>query len=413
MEISLRNRSFLKNLAKPALVLALATPALSHAATSWKAEAGNGNWNVPENWSNGIPVSNDWAEIKTGATVTVDTEGLVAQQIFLGGNSTISQTGGTLTTSGGFAVVIGDHGVGTYNLSGGTLNLQNDWFIVGGNPDPAGTGFFNITGTGVANVTGGGIILGQDSPSSVGNLTVGGGGQVNAKQVSTFGGPGSGGTGHVTLNTGGVLSLSDNINANNGSMSLNFNGGTLRATGSNGNFVQSSVVVTVSAGGAIIDSNGNDTGFQAALTGTGNVTKIGVQQVKSAADHTLHGNVDVQQGQFTIEGGGSFTFYIGADTVSNKITGTGDFFADNGASFNFDLTSAAAVGSWTIVDISNKTYNTGFSVNGWTDAGDNVWTFGNYSFSETTGMLTAVPEPGTYAMAALGLGTLFLFRRRK
>ncbi len=390
--------------------IALALPCISvQAATSYNGPDG-GAWDDEPNWSNGLPNASDWTEVKHGGSVVISGDVAPVQQIFLGGNSTISHTAGTLATSDGFAVTIGDGGVGTYNITGGTFNPGNPWFIVGGNGP--GTGFLNVSGTGVVNVTGSGIVLGQDSNASTGHLTIGSGGLVTGNQVTTFGGEGSGGTGIINLNAGGTLSLNDGINSNNGSVTVNFDGGTLRVnnSGDKGNFVQSNVAVTLLAGGATFDTNDQDTGIQAAMSGVGGFTVLGGNQLKSGANHTFQGDVGIQAGTFTIENAGSMTFYIGEDGVNNQIFGDGHFNAFG--SFNFDLADAAAIGSWTIVDTGSSFFGDDFVVNGWTNNLDDTWTFGNYTFSEASGILTAVPEPATGVLIGGGLLALAFGRRR-
>jgi hypothetical protein len=54
-------------------------------------------------------------------------------------------------------------------------------------------------------------------------------------------------------------------------------------------------------------------------------------------------------------------------------------------------------------------------VTGWTDNGDNTWTLGDYTFSEATGVLSAVPEPSALALlcAASAFTGIAIYRRRR
>jgi hypothetical protein len=56
-------------------------------------------------------------------------------------------------------------------------------------------------------------------------------------------------------------------------------------------------------------------------------------------------------------------------------------------------------------------------VTGFTDAGSNTWTRVNlgstYTFDEATGLLTAIPEPATWALLAFSLTTVVVLRRRR
>jgi hypothetical protein len=76
--------------------------------------------------------------------------------------------------------------------------------------------------------------------------------------------------------------------------------------------------------------------------------------------------------------------------------------------FQFDLSAAGTRhgSAWLIVAPTNTTYGSTFTVQGFTETAAGLWTNGSYAFSETTGTLTALPEPAslaTLALAALGL----------
>jgi len=399
--------------------LTLAIPSLALADTSYTGPSG-GNWGDALNWNNGVPSSaGGWAEVKHGGTVVIDsTTTATSASLYLGNDSTVNQTGGTYTTSGGFEFGIGDDSSGksgTYNISGGVLSIGNSFLIVGNSP--GATGNLNVTGTGVVNTNTSGLILGRDATNSVGHLTVGGGGQVNANSISTFGGVGSGGTGTILLNTGGTLTVNQNIGQNNGSLTLTFDGGTLKAGGSDGNFVQSGMTVVLGANGGIVDTNGFDTGIQSAVTGAGSLTKVGGDQLKlGGAISTYTGNTIVNAGVFTVEESGGLTFDINASGVNNKLTGNGTGNLNLFGSFTFDLSGAAATGSWTIVDTAGfsgaANYGANFSVTGFTQTSAGVWQSGNYTFDQSSGVLSAVPEPSTWVMITCGLAGLMVFRRR-
>lgn len=118
------------------------------------------------------------------------------------------------------------------------------------------------------------------------------------------------------------------------------------------------------------------------------------------------------------------TFYIGNTGVNNKITSTGgnNNLLTLDGDFVFDLTSASTTvgASWSIVDVSlvNETFSSSFTaVDFVADGGGVLWTkdingTNYYQFSEATGVLSVVPEPGVCALAGVGLA-LVLFRRRR
>ncbi len=142
--------------------------------------------------------------------------------------------------------------------------------------------------------------------------------------------------------------------------------------------------------------------------------------------NTFTGNLAVENtGRFELTATGGLTFDIGANGVNNSVTGlnAAGSFADFNGTFNFDLTDAGTtVGdTWTIVDVANltETFGGGFTVNGFTDAGGDLWTRSangvTYQFSESSGTLsvTPVPEPNSAALALIGGAGLWLARRRQ
>lgn len=149
--------------------------------------------------------------------------------------------------------------------------------------------------------------------------------------------------------------------------------------------------------------------------GASNLVKTGLGVLALSGANTYSGNTVVSAGGLVLDQGGSLTFYIGANGVNNSVSGTGS--ATFNGTFNFDLTGADATAgnSWTIVNTStlSETFAGTFTVQGFTENAG-VWTLGNYSFSEATGILTyaAVPEPSSFAALA-GLGALLITASRR
>jgi autotransporter-associated beta strand protein len=180
---------------------------------------------------------------------------------------------GTLNMSGGTAVGTGYHvlgrfhtGEGTLNLSGGSYDSSGQaWFIVG----ETGRGTLNVSsagelkvrnlsighngGTGVVNQTGG-LVETLDLAAPAANLTAG----VVFGQAAAPGlrQPDYSGTYHLG---GGVLQtygFSENPVATIPITStVQFDGGTLKATGDNSQFIGGLDNAIIQAGGAVIDSN--------------------------------------------------------------------------------------------------------------------------------------------------------------
>jgi hypothetical protein len=155
--------------ARAALALLLTafslTPAANAVVVQWTNPA-TGIWNDATNWDLGIP-GNDDAQISNGGTITIDdtqtvNTGFATMGVGTGNSGTINMTGGKLTTNfdiriGGNATVGG--GIGTFNLSGGTI------FMNGGNLN-TGQG---STANGTLNMSGGTLTINSGTIFAVGN----------------------------------------------------------------------------------------------------------------------------------------------------------------------------------------------------------------------------------------------------
>jgi len=178
------------------------------------------------------------------------------------------------------------------------------------------------------------------------------------------------------------------------------------ATITNSGLAASTLTIGKSSGSA--NYQGNITG-QLALVKTGNNS-----QTLSGAN-TYTGNTSVNAGTLILADNSSTTFVIQGNGVNNQINGSG--VLNLNGDFVFDLSGAStAVGaSWNIVNVATltETFGATFAVAGFTEL-NNVWTSGNYQFSEATGVLRVVPEPSSCLLAGLGLAAVTqLLRRRK
>ena len=248
---------------------------------------------------------------------------------------------------------------------------------------------------------------------------------------------GGGGTQTVTLNGGAITSYGDNkttangagvvdlmaaastatntFHLNNGTLTIrqvmttndggtatfNFNGGMLKATGTDANFLilgganQKAVVKT---GGAIVDSNTfNVTIAQALLhdttlgaTADGGLTKSSAGNLTlTSAQNDYTGNTTVNGGTLTLADNARLKFVLGATGVNNKITGSGAVQLDG--DFTLDTTAAGTTpgDSWQIVDVGTlaETYGSTFTVVGGSQIGAGVWLVGSYRFTQSTGVV--------------------------
>ncbi len=155
------------------------------------------------------------------------------------------------------------------NVSGGTFSALHSTFVIG----DRGAGTLNISG-----------------------------GLVAAVQRVTVADE-NGSNGQVALN-GGILSANQIVEGS-GTGTLTFNSGTLRANGTQGDFLSGfeDGDVTINAGGAFIDSNGASIGISTALSGTGVLTKIGLGTLTLSGSNSYAGGTTVSFGALSVSGG--------------------------------------------------------------------------------------------------------------
>ena len=159
-------------LALPLAVVFFGTGQVVEANTTYIGPA-DGAWSDPANWQGGVVPTSDSPVIDTAGPLIGSSDMLSISAGFyigaLGGPGSVTQTGGSLTVNN---MEPGYGAEGTYTLSGGTLNLmQGGWDLLIGR---AGNGTFNLQGgtfssagqiwlgfsggTGTFNMTGGTLI---------------------------------------------------------------------------------------------------------------------------------------------------------------------------------------------------------------------------------------------------------------
>lgn len=321
----------------------------------------------------------------SGGTVTAPTI-LTGQAANATSTSGVYQSGGTINVTN---LRLANNGASTVQVSGGTMNVAN------GN---GASSTFGLTqnGASIFTISGGSVVIGAGDTLKW-NLAAGTG------------------NGTLNLNSGTLSSYGFSKVNTTGTSTINLNGGTLRSLGSATNWLDdlANTSVNVLAGGAIIDSNGFTFTISEALLdggGGGGLTKNGLGTLTLAGANTFAGNTVVNGGSLTLSSTSELRFVIGASGVNNSVGGTG------GVSFNglfkFDLSAAASVGTWNVVSVStlSESFGSTFSVDGFTDNLDGTWSQGDFTFSELTGTLTAVPEPGTLGLALLAAASLLAVR---
>lgn len=252
--------------------------------------------------------------ISDSAQFSITTGSFAGGQLYVGdskGSGTITQNGASSVVTLALANPIrfgsdvsnyGTGGTGTYNLSAGTLTVQN----VGGSPQiifgasSGGTGTFNISG-GAANVATTLILASVSGATGTVNLT---GGTLTLSGGSYL----SFGSGTGTFNLDGGTFTVGGTNGIRGTGAFNFGNGTLKV----GSTLTTSNAMTLKTGAtATIDTNGNSATLSGVLSGSGSLTKTGTGTLTLSAVNTYAGGTTVSAG----------TLQIGADSALGDASG--------------------------------------------------------------------------------------------
>ncbi len=280
----------------------------------------------------------------TGGTLTVGTTLQVGD---FGGIGAVDQTGGRVvvdqlcgSASHCAAVNIGNQGgTGSYNISGGSLELLQANLALGRNTNsnPAGSGTLNLSGTGLVDLTAGRFNIGNwlsvgvSTPRSSGLVNQTGGTlRIRSGGILYLSGSGNGTYDLLggALEIGGT-SLSANYGGGTGTYAFNLGGGTIRAFGS-------ALIAPVNAtllGGtqSTIDSNGLGATWSGVFSGSGGLIKAGEGTLTLSAANSYTGPTTISTGTLALSGNGSIasssglradgTFDISATTLGASLAG--------------------------------------------------------------------------------------------
>jgi autotransporter-associated beta strand protein len=258
-----------------------------------------------------LTITNNYI-IASGATATQDNGGFALINTgLLRGSGTLTATGtGTTTLSPGIG---NTNMVGRFFQSGGTVVLTNGTLSV----TNTNSGAFSIRGDTIINsgatlrTAGSPSIIGGDIPGGAGTLTMNGGswiqsgafiaigygasagvlnmggGTITAPQIQL----GQGGGLERTLNlNGGVIIVSSLFNTGASTRGvINFNGGMIRSSGNQANFIQAGGTITnkILAGGLVFDTAGFAVGITNNLQSGTNVVDGGLKLTNSTGNGTL------------------------------------------------------------------------------------------------------------------------------
>ncbi len=403
-----------------ATLLAALASINAHATTYTFNGSISSDWAVAGNWTGSIaPTGNAF----TGRRININGGSLVysaAQETTVYNNTTDRAfviTTGSLTFSGGSFTSNNTNTTLTEDVLGNTTAAVSTLTVNGGNYTTKDL-VMNFSG-GNATTT----VNVQSGTATIANL------KVNAL---------TGSTSTVNLD-GGTLAVGTLNSTGTGTRNINFNGGTLRVDGGSLN-VSGFTNAFVKAGGAVIDTNGNNaTLTQDLLTDVvstgGGLSKSGTGTLTLSGDNTYTGATTVNDGTLAlgaadriadgsslVMAGGTFATGGFNETLGTLVlTATSTIDLGDGASALLFADSSGATWSDSIsLSFVNFTEGVdsiriGADANGLTEAQLSKITLNGLAASiNSEGYLTAIPEPSTYAMIA-SAASLFLvagYRRR-
>lgn len=302
-----------------------------------------GNYDNPINWDNDLVPGPVNVVVNNGGTIEVTTNH-TTNDILAGtvanGTGTWNQSAGVLTMGGGwFRLGTNATGsVGTYNLSGGTLNTvgrQNIGEITGG------TGVVSVSG-GTWNNNGESLAVGGNSGASAGGngtLNLSGTGVVNANS-QLWVGVGSGAVGVANI-SGGTINVRNwlAVGRSGGTGTLNMSGGTYNKTlnGGEASIIGASGTGTFNQTGGLFNIAAGETWIGEGSTGVWNISGGTANLQLLSLGQAANGNGTLNMRNAASgntgnlpNGGGNQVVTAGTLRLSNNASATGTVNLDGG-----------------------------------------------------------------------------------
>jgi autotransporter-associated beta strand protein len=298
-----------------------------------------------------------------------------------------SQTG-FLTNSSLTDVVwsgnVGNNGAGTHNLRAGGQSGAGSLEI---NGVVSISGQLEVRDGGELRLSGANTHTGLTVVRNSGTLVVGNDSALGSAAAGTF------------VNAGGTIDLNGS-DVGTEAFTLQQSGSKLE--NSNASAAQTSGALNLIGSSHTIGGIGDIT-FNGAANLSSSFEKIGANTVSFGDTVSVGADLTVSGGTLAFLNGSTTTFAIGADGVNESILGTGALSLDGILAFDLSSADTTIGASWLIFDADSLTENIGvnFSVQGFNDEGSGLWTLDNgalYEFEASTGALSVVPEPSSYAL---------------
>jgi autotransporter-associated beta strand protein/T5SS/PEP-CTERM-associated repeat protein len=341
---------------------------------------------VGSGYNDGIATGNAVGAVhQSGGSVSVTGSGdylvIGGRDNNLYGVGSYDLSGGTLNSGANSNMFVGKYGQGVFTQSSGTVTAQHYLYI---GRYAGSTGSYSISGGTLSqNNTGYRITVGY---AGLGTLTVSGTGLVDAVTGLRVSGS-STGSGEIHIDGGTIYTPF--VEDGGGTATLHFNGGTLKARNASATFMQGLNTVDVQSGGAVIDSNGfNITIAQPLLAGSpsGGLTKNGSGILTLTGNLTYTGDTLINTGALQLNTG---------TTTLAAISGQGQLIV--GVSGSITQLTASSISGGTLTIAANSTVTISPIAGG--PLGD---------FASTR----AVPEPGVWLLLLIAAAAVWLFKMR-